>query len=95
MILSEGVLHVPGLFKCQEGTDIRKVSTFFRKFGSLARNPLLGDLCPSNSIIAIGHVRGWTQGGTHPPGWSLLLVLYGSIGEWLTGCHIGRFAHPW
>ncbi|RVW15436.1 hypothetical protein CK203_094702 [Vitis vinifera] len=50
-------LHVPGLFKCQEGTDIRK-------------------------------------GGMHRPGWSLLLVLSGSIGERLTGCHIGRFAHP-
>ncbi|KAL6312228.1 hypothetical protein AAG906_020313 [Vitis piasezkii] len=35
MVLSEGVLHVPGLFWCQEGTDIRKVSTFFRNLDCL------------------------------------------------------------
>ncbi|RVW96450.1 hypothetical protein CK203_029629 [Vitis vinifera] len=58
-------------------------------------DPLSGDLCPLDPIIAIGRVHGWTQGGMHPPGWSLLLVLSGSIGERLTGCHIGQFAHPW
>ena len=35
MVLSEGVLHVPGLFWCQEGTDIRKVGTFFRNLNRL------------------------------------------------------------
>ncbi|RVX20132.1 hypothetical protein CK203_004760 [Vitis vinifera] len=32
------------------------------------------------------------EGEMHPPGWPLLLVLSDSIGERLTGCHIGQFA---
>ena len=35
MVLFEGVLYVLGLFLCQEGTDIRKVSTFFRNLDYL------------------------------------------------------------
>ena len=35
MALSEGVLDVPGLFWRQEGTDIRKVSSFFRNLDRL------------------------------------------------------------
>ena len=35
MALSEGVLDVPGLFWRQEGTDIREVSSFFRKLDRL------------------------------------------------------------
>ena len=35
MALSEGVLDVPGLFWRQEGTDIRKVSSFFQNLDHL------------------------------------------------------------
>ena len=35
MALSEGILNVSGLFWCQEGTDICKVSTFFRNLDRL------------------------------------------------------------
>ena len=35
MVLYDGVLHVMCLFCCQEGTDIRKVSTFFRNLDRL------------------------------------------------------------
>ncbi|RVW59126.1 hypothetical protein CK203_105522 [Vitis vinifera] len=55
----------------------------------------VGNLLSTGPIIAIGHVHCWTQGEMHPPSWSLFLVLSGSIGEQLTGCHIDQFAHPW
>ena len=65
------------------------------KFGSSARDPLLGDLCLPNLVIVIGQVHGWTQGGVYPPNWFLPFVLSGSIGEWLFGYRIGRLVHPW
>ena len=58
-------------------------------------DPLPGGLCPPDSVIAIGPVRWRIQGGVRPPDWFLPLVLSGSIGERLTGCHIGLFAHLW
>ena len=95
MVLSENILHALSLFLCHEGTDVREVSVFLPKFGLFARGLLPEDLCLPDPIIAIGHVYGWVQGEMHPPGWPLLSVLFDSIGERLTGCHIGRFGHCW
>ena len=65
------------------------------KFGSSARDLLPGDLCSPDSVIVIGPMRWRIQGGVRSPDWFLPLVLFGSIGERLTGCHIGLFAHLW
>ena len=35
--LSEGVLDIPGLFRCQEGTDICEMSVFLRDLDCLQR----------------------------------------------------------
>ncbi|RVW84097.1 hypothetical protein CK203_040606 [Vitis vinifera] len=53
---------------CWQDVKLMRGEYFLPKFGSPSRDLLSGDLCPPDSIIAIGHVHGWTQGERHPPG---------------------------
>ncbi|RVX00808.1 hypothetical protein CK203_026372 [Vitis vinifera] len=93
MALSEGVLDVPGLFWRQEGTDIREVSSS-SEIWIVCKGSATGGSLSAGLSDCYWSRRGRIQGGVHPPDWFLPLVLSGSIGERLTDCRIGRFAHP-